>query len=458
MSLDSNDYCLKEINELCELNSSSYSKKDNWEFINYLDTKNIIKGEINEIKYLDPEMDKVPSRAKRKVNINDIIISTVRPNQEHYGIIKKEYDNFLVSTGFTTLTVDTSQAVPEFIYYYITQHYITQSLQTIAEQSTTSYPSVKPSDIGNLIVELPSLDIQNKIANILTSIENKINVNKEINKNLEELMHVLFKKYFIDNNPFYVENDEKWNIIKLKDLIIRNRDKINDFDNWKDELLIDLSNMPRFSIAISNFDKGKKFTSNIYKLNKYDLLFGSIRPYFGKVGFSPINGVVTGTVHSFKPIDDIYYSLVLSLISSKTFINYTVSVSKGTKMPSVKWDDFINYEFAIPDDLSKIGEYNKILLPLIHKIEKNILEIQRLTKLRDTLLPKLMSGEIDVSKINCDLKIIIRKIYIKSSKLFLWRYLSENQNHIKNTKSNETLLKSRAIHKINKFLAKFNAR
>lgn len=225
------------------------------------------------------------------------------------------------------------------------------------------------------------------------------------NKNLEELMHVLFKKYFIDNNPFYVENDEKWNIIKLKDLIIRNRDKINDFDNWKDELLIDLSNMPRFSIAISNFDKGKKFTSNIYKLNKYDLLFGSIRPYFGKVGFSPINGVVTGTVHSFKPIDDIYYSLVLSLISSKTFINYTVSVSKGTKMPSVKWDDFINYEFAIPDDLSKIGEYNKILLPLIHKIEKNILEIQRLTKLRDTLLPKLMSGEIDVSKINCDLEL-----------------------------------------------------
>ena len=82
-----------------------------------------------------------------------------------------------------------------------------------------------------------------------------------------------------------------------------------------------------YSIAISNFDKGKKFTSNIYKLNKYDLLFGSIRPYFGKVGFSPINGVVTGTVHSFKPIDDIYYSLVLSLISSKTFINYTVSVS-----------------------------------------------------------------------------------------------------------------------------------
>ncbi|WP_296875386.1 restriction endonuclease subunit S [uncultured Methanobrevibacter sp.] len=183
MSLDSN-YTIKEINELCEINSSNYSKKDNWDFINYLDTKNIIKGEINEIKLFDPNYDKVPSRAKRKVKIDDIIISTVRPNQEHYGMIKNKIDNFLVSTGFTTLTVDKTQAYPEFIYYYITQKYITESLQTIAEQSTTSYPSIKPSDIGNLLIELPPLEIQEKISKILTSIENKITVNKEINKNL----------------------------------------------------------------------------------------------------------------------------------------------------------------------------------------------------------------------------------------------------------------------------------
>lgn len=309
-----------------------------------------------------------------------------------------------VDTLFYT-EVNEEMVIPRFLYYIMSQ------INLGRYNEGTSIPSLRTETLNRLDLPIPDLDYQNRVLSILSSIDKKIEINEKINKNLEELMHVLFKKYFIDNNPFYVENDEKWNIIKLKDLIIRNRDKINDFDNWKDELLIDLSNMPRFSIAISNFDKGKKFTSNIYKLNKYDLLFGSIRPYFGKVGFSPINGVVTGTVHSFKPIDDIYYSLVLSLISSKTFINYTVSVSKGTKMPSVKWDDFINYEFAIPDDLSKIGEYNKILLPLIHKIEKNILEIQRLTKLRDTLLPKLMSGEIDVSKINCDLE--LRYNYMK---------------------------------------------
>lgn len=329
------------------------------------------------------------------VNPGDLIVSnSATPGLPKFMNIKAcVHDGWLVFDSYNGILKD-------FLYYY----FIVIRGQLVNQANGSVFKNLKTDIVRNFDINLPDLETQKKIVKILSQIDKKIEINIEINKNLEELMHVLFKKYFIDNNPFYVENDEKWNIIKLKDLIIRNRDKINDFDNWKDELLIDLSNMPRFSIAISNFDKGKKFTSNIYKLNKYDLLFGSIRPYFGKVGFSPINGVVTGTVHSFKPIDDIYYSLVLSLISSKTFINYTVSVSKGTKMPSVKWDDFINYEFAIPDDLSKIGEYNKILLPLIHKIEKNILEIQRLTKLRDTLLPKLMSGEIDVSKINCDLE------------------------------------------------------
>ena len=76
-------------------------------------------------------------------------------------------------------------------------------------------------------------------------------------------------------------------------------------------------------------------------------------------------------------------------------------------MPSVKWKDFINYDIAIPKNEEVIEKYNYILKPIILKIEKNIEELHNLTKIRDILIPKLMSGEIDVSKINCDLNIVI---------------------------------------------------
>lgn len=137
--------------------------------------------------------------------------------------------------------------------------------------------------------------------------------------------------------------------------------------------------------------------------------------------------------------------------------NEIINLNSNSAQPGINQTDVKSLPILVPD-FEIMTKFENIILPMMNQIFDNALEINKLSKLRDILLPKLMSGEINVSKINCDLKIIIRKIYIKSSKLFLWRYLSENQNHIKNTKSNETLLKSRTIYQINKFLAKFTTR
>ena len=165
-------------------NQDTYSSKENWQFVNYLDTGNITMNRISEIQYINTSMDKLPSRARRKVKSNSIIYSTVRPNQLHYGIIKEQPKNFLVSTGFAVIDVNTEKALPDYIYYVLTQKEITEYLQAIAEQSVSAYPSLKPSDIENLEVLLPDIDTQKNIVAILSVIDEKIRLNTEINNNL----------------------------------------------------------------------------------------------------------------------------------------------------------------------------------------------------------------------------------------------------------------------------------
>lgn len=181
------------LGEIVKTNQSTYSPKENWQFVNYLDTGNITMNKIDEIQYINTAKDKLPSRAKRKVKTNSIIYSTVRPNQLHYGIIKEQPDNFLVSTGFTVIEVNYDKAVPDFIYYALTKQEVTEQLQAIAEQSVSAYPSLKPSDIENLEFMLPDKKTQERIVAILRSIDEKIKENNAINNNLEQQAEAIFQ-------------------------------------------------------------------------------------------------------------------------------------------------------------------------------------------------------------------------------------------------------------------------
>lgn len=178
------EWKLIRLGDICKTNENSYYPKDNWKFVNYLDTGSLTENKITELQYINTKTDKMPSRARRKVIKNSILYSTVRPNQLHYGIIKEPVDNLLVSTGFTVIDVDTNKAIPEFIYYLLIQNNTTEQLQAIAEQSVSTYPSIKPSDIENLEFKLPNLIIQSKIVSILDTIDSKICQNEKINNNL----------------------------------------------------------------------------------------------------------------------------------------------------------------------------------------------------------------------------------------------------------------------------------
>ena len=149
------------------INELTYSPKEEWPVINYLDTGNISENRVSDIQKLTVGSDKIPSRARRKVQPGDIVYSTVRPNQRHYGLLKSVPKYFLASTGFAVLRGKEGIADTGFLYWFLTQNQIVDYLHSIAENSTSAYPSIRPSDLEQLTLRLPPLSEQRRIAHIL---------------------------------------------------------------------------------------------------------------------------------------------------------------------------------------------------------------------------------------------------------------------------------------------------
>ena len=183
-----------KIGDVADINPDSYGTKDNWDFVNYLDTSNITQNVISDLQYIDLKEESLPSRAKRKVVLNDIIYSTVRPNQLHYGIINDLKTNMLVSTGFAVIRTNNTLVSNEYIYLNLTQKDTIKKLQQIAEQSVSTFPAIKPSDIGNCIIKIFEKNDAQILNGQLSAIFGKILQNNRENKCLANIRDGLLSK------------------------------------------------------------------------------------------------------------------------------------------------------------------------------------------------------------------------------------------------------------------------
>ncbi len=180
--------------DIASINPDTYSPKEQWEYVNYLDTSSITDGYISEIQHIIPSSEKLPSRARRKIIPNDIVYSTVRPNQKHFGIIYKPVKNLLCSTGFAVIRSKTPTVCNELIYLYLTETTFIEKMQQLAEQSVSTFPSIKSSDLGTC--EIPCLEesISISLTSKLKSIFSLIMVNHQENISLVEMRNTLLPK------------------------------------------------------------------------------------------------------------------------------------------------------------------------------------------------------------------------------------------------------------------------
>lgn len=131
-----------------------------------------------------------------------MILSTVRPGNPAYAFMRNVKPNLIVSTGFAVLRAANSNS--RYLYYGITSNPFINYLASIAEEKT-AYPSVNPSDIMRIVVPVPSISEQNAIAQVLGTLDEKIELNRQMNETLEEMASAIFKSWFIDFDPVHAK-------------------------------------------------------------------------------------------------------------------------------------------------------------------------------------------------------------------------------------------------------------
>lgn len=184
-------YEVSPLSEVAVINPDTYSPKDGWEYVNYLDTSSITDGIISEIQYIKPSTEKLPSRARRIIAANDVVFSTVRPNQRHFGIINDPLDNMLASTGFAVIRSNHPYVSNELLYLRLTEDSFVEKMQQLAEQSTSAFPSIKPSDLG--CCKIPC-QINTDLTEAIKTIFAHISVNQKENRALANLRDTLLPR------------------------------------------------------------------------------------------------------------------------------------------------------------------------------------------------------------------------------------------------------------------------
>jgi type I restriction enzyme, S subunit len=407
------------IYEIADLNSKSITKNDTPDNIYYLDTSNIIRNCINNLQYLQFDKEGYPSRAKRKVKDRTIIYSTVRPNQEHFGILNNPTDNIIVSTGFTTIDVkDVNVIDPLYLYYYITQKFITNHLQAIAENSVSSYPSINPSDIGKLIITFPA-EIQKQQKNIalLSAIDKKIELNNRINAELEAMAKTLYDYWFVQfdfpneegkpyknsggkmvyNTTLKREIPEGWLFKRLSSFMSIITDTVD--PEKSAAKIFKYFSIPQFDEnKIYKKEYGCNIKSSKFRVTENDLLVSKLNPWFNRVVY-PMAGedqICSTEFVVLRTPDFENKSFLYSITTSKPFIDYCSQSSTGTSNSHKRIDPKLMISYAIPYQQKVIEKFSKVSNPIIRKIIENYYENARLTSLRNWLLPMLMNGQVTI--------------------------------------------------------------
>lgn len=402
----------KLLSELCDGIIDCHHSTPKWTESGKLVIRNfnIKKGKLNlnDLSFTNEETYK--ERIKRKKpEAGDLIITREAPMGE--VCIIPEGLECCLGQRMVLLKPNKKNITGKYLLYALQSEFV--QIQILKSDKTGSIVSnLRIPVLEELNIPVFDVISENKIGSLLSDIDSKIELNNLVNNELEAMAKTLYFYWFVQfdfpdkngkpyktsggkmvwNNELKREIPEGWQVIEMSKLLVKNNVKY-DYKGFGFDT-IDLSVMPSSTMCLTGRNHSDSFSTNLFYLKKFDILFGAIRPYLLKAGFAPFDGLVTGTVHSYRTIKKDYYNFALLTMIQESVFKHAISNSKGTKMPVIGSDDLLGYK--VPFDEGIIIKFNESF-SFKEIIAHNINENQKLTELRDWLLPMLMNGQVKVN-------------------------------------------------------------
>ena len=390
--------------------------------------------------------DIFPSIARYIVETNDVVISIVGTIGA-LSFIDARYHKASLTENCAKLTgLDKLDSL--YLYYYLSSSFGQEEIRKGTVGAVQ--PKLPLYNISNIQVRWPIEKSERAhVASLLASLDDKIELNRKINQTLEQMAPALFQAWFVDFEPvkakvaaltdgrdplraamstlsgktdaeldelpgaafdtlaataalFPKEIEESgeiprgWEAATLGKYVTPSGVSVTAEDLKGDEAYFGLEHLPRNSIALDAWGQTAGLESGKRRFSQGTILFGKLRPYFHKVGVAPLDGVCSTDILALQPRTPPWFGYALVHLSSDALIAFAERLSNGAKMPRVGWKDLENYPVVAPGE-QLAAKFNEHVKSSVDAIRENIFEARTLATLRDSLLPKLLSGELAVT-------------------------------------------------------------
>lgn len=377
------------VGEVCSSISDTYREKKN--MVTLINTSDVLEGRV--LNHERVPNSNLKGQFKKTFQRDDILYSEIRPQNRRFAYVDFSPIDYIASTKLMVIRAKKDVVSPKYLYYFLKNSSTVAELQLLAETRSGTFPQITFSEVTNLTIPVPSLAVQEVIVQTMQCLEDKITCNEQINDNLQQQAFSVFDNLIAnaENNDYTVSD---YAFLNPKRTLAKNQVARS----------IDMSQLSTSGAFPSGwemkpFNGGMRFTNG-------DTLLARITPCLenGKTAFIDFlddGEVAFGSTEYIvlAPKNDTPPEMLYCLARYPAFVDYAVKNMNGSSgRQRVSAETVGQYRLPLFDKHSLVL-FKEVVSPMFLKMRYNSLENMRLAELRDALLPKLMSGEIDVSAV-----------------------------------------------------------